>query len=102
MLLIGAKLHFYSTEGYHVQIRNSPFVYDVPIGNLHRHGDGHETFSYSRPESGRMLMRDFACANSCYDLDVAPYNWRDPVYTTIVDVDNPVDEGTKETNNTSD
>jgi hypothetical protein len=42
-------------------------------------------------------MRDLNCPK-CYDLQEAPYNWVDPQYTTIVDVDRAVEER-DETNN---
>lgn len=61
--------------------------------------NGHKILSYSRPENRRMLMRDLNCP-SCYDLNVAPYNWVDPQYKVTVDVDNQIQEE-NENNNTA-
>lgn len=52
---------------------------------------------YSRPENQRMVMRDLNCPK-CYDLQVAPYNWVDPPYTVVVDVDRVIAESNESDN----
>jgi hypothetical protein len=58
---------------------------------------GRRVLTFSRPENRRMLMRDLNCSK-CYDLQVAPFNWTEPVYTTIVDVGGQITEGNENNN----
>lgn len=86
------------TGSFKVQLKNGINLLKEDIVNGIA-ANGHKILSYSRPENRRMLMRDFNCP-SCYDLNVAPYNWVDPQYTVVVDVDNQIDEQ-NENNNTA-
>jgi hypothetical protein len=97
--IVTNPLGYLVTTPFKVQLRNGSTVLKEDVING-LEGGGHKVLTYSRPSNQRKLMQNLSCPNSCYDLDVAPYNWKDPIYTTVVDVDNAVDEGTGETNNT--
>lgn len=84
------------TGSFRVQIKNGITLLKEDTINGLAAGD-HKLLSYSRPENRRMLMRDINCPK-CYDLQTPPYNWVDPVYTTIVDVDNQVEEQNENNN----
>ncbi len=86
------------TGTFRVQLKNGINVLKEDTITGLAAGD-HKILSFSRPENRRKLMRDLNCAK-CYDLQEAPFNWSDPIYTTVVDVGNQVAEG-NENNNTA-
>jgi hypothetical protein len=97
MYLVVNPTDFPITAPFRVQLKNgiNTLKEDTVDGLRAR---GRKVLGYSRPDgNSRKLMRDIHCPD-CYDLQEPPYDWSDPVYTTIVDEGGQITEQ-DETNN---
>jgi hypothetical protein len=85
------------SKPFKIQLKLGINVLEEAIVNPEEFTDNKKFANYNRPENRRMVMRDFGCPK-CYDMRVAPYNWIDPVYTVVVDVDHDIAESNESDN----